>query len=164
MKFLSRIDKIIARIESGLLIFILLFMVVLAFGQVILRNVFDTSLAWGDILIRHLVLWIGLIGASLGTRENRHISIDAVSRIIPRSYKRILSVFVNLISCAICFILIFASYTFISYEKMSDSTIFGSVPTWTALIIIPAAFFFIAFRFFLAVLFTLFSESKGEST
>ena len=52
----------------------------LAFLQIFLRNVFTTGLAWGDLVLRNLVLWIGFIGATLATREGKHINIDILSR------------------------------------------------------------------------------------
>ena len=63
-----------------MLVVIVLFMVVLAFLQVLLRNIFDQSFLWGDPLLRHLVLWVGFIGASLATREEKHINIDVLGR------------------------------------------------------------------------------------
>ena len=91
-QMIHRLDRSFALVESGLLIFILSMMILLAFLQVILRNLFSTSFFWGDPLLRHWVLWIGFLGASLAARENRHISIDALYRILPPTWKRIVHV------------------------------------------------------------------------
>ena len=71
MKFLNKINNWISLLEDWILVSIVLFMVLMAFLQVILRNIFDMGIIWGDILLRHLVLWIGFIGASLATKKKQ---------------------------------------------------------------------------------------------
>ena len=83
MKILEKINAWIEQTETALLVLVLGFMVVFAFLQVVLRNIFDEGILWGDILLRHLVLWVGFIGASLATREQKHINIDLFSRWLP---------------------------------------------------------------------------------
>ncbi|MCK7524997.1 MAG: TRAP transporter small permease [Ignavibacteriales bacterium] len=62
-------------------------MVLLAFAQVILRNVFGTGLVWGDTIVRHMVLWAGFVGGALASYEGRHISIDALTKFFPPRVK-----------------------------------------------------------------------------
>jgi TRAP-type C4-dicarboxylate transport system permease small subunit len=81
MNVIHRINSWIEKGETALIVFIVIFMVFLAFLQVVLRNVFSQGLLWGDILLRQLVLWIGFIGASLATREEKHINIDLFCKI-----------------------------------------------------------------------------------
>ena len=76
----ERADEVIDRVEQILLVILLSSMIVIAFFQIVLRNLFSTGLTWGDPLVRNLVLWIGFIGAALATREGKHINIDIVSQ------------------------------------------------------------------------------------
>ena len=62
MKWLRSFDSLLARAETVVLVAFLGSMVVLAFLQVVLRNVFGTGLIWADTLVRHLVLWAGFFG------------------------------------------------------------------------------------------------------
>ena len=151
MTYLIRMDKIIARLESGLLIFMLLLMICLAFSQVILRNFFSTGIEWADVFIRHLLLWICFLGASLGTRENRHITIDVFSQIASPYYKRIISIITNFVAGSVCLILVKASYDFLQAERIYGGNVFLSVPVWITQLIIPIGFCIIAFRFYLAI-------------
>ena len=54
-----------------------------SFLQVLLRNLFHAGVEGTDVLLRHGVLWIALVGASLAIRRARHIRIDIVPRLIP---------------------------------------------------------------------------------
>ena len=62
--------------EDAMLVMVLLTMILLAVTQIFMRNVFDSSLLWADPVIRIAVLWIGLMGAMIGTRKGEHIAID----------------------------------------------------------------------------------------
>ena len=37
-------------------------MIVLAFGQIVLREVFETGFVWADELIKLMVLWLAMVG------------------------------------------------------------------------------------------------------
>lgn len=147
MKFLEALNNWIARIETGIIVIILTVMILLAFLQVILRNLFDQGLLWGDILLRHLVLWIGFIGASLATRDEKHISIDLFSRFLNPRGKNIAGLVTNLFSIFISYLLTDASWSFVMDEKMVGTTIFNDIPAWYFQIIIPIGFGLITFRF-----------------
>lgn len=152
MKLIHSANNIIAKIETILLIIILLSMILLAFLQVILRNFFHTSILWADTLLRHLVLWIGFIGASLATKELRHINIDALSRLLSRTAKKITLIIINLFAGAVCLFLLRAAITFVQSEKQAGSILFAGIPTWIFQIIIVIGFGLMMLRFLIHAL------------
>ncbi len=165
MQTLKKINNSLARIEEWLLVLIVLFMVVLAFLQVILRNIFAQNLMWGDPLLRHLVLWVGFIGASLATKENKHINIDAMSRFLKGKIKIIVQMFINLIAMTASMVLCNAAIDFIIMEKEYGGPIFSNVPAWYFQIIIPIGFGLMSLRFLIQAVeqaYLLFSR-KGDS-
>lgn len=131
-------------------------MILLAFLQVILRNFFSTSIFWGDIFLRHLVLWIGFIGASLATKEGKHINIDVLSKLLTPKAKRISQIIVNLFASVICFFLMRAAITFIIMEREGGGIIFSDIPIWVAQIIIVIGFCIMMLRFFIRALENIF--------
>jgi TRAP-type C4-dicarboxylate transport system permease small subunit len=147
MKTLKAVDSILNKIEGAVLIFLLLVMLFMAFGQVVLRNFFSGGIVWGDILLRHLVLWIGFLGAALATSGERHISIDALTRYLPERLKRAVATITNIFAAFVCFLLFRASLTFINFEIANKNTVFGEVPSWIAQIIIPVGFGLLVFHF-----------------
>ncbi len=151
LKSLKSVDDLLEKVEKTVLIGVLSLVIGLSFLQVILRNFFGGGFIWGDVFLRHMVLWLGLIGASIATKENRHINIDIVSRILKDKSKSIINILINLVSAYICWLLLKASISFVSAEKEFGSTIFADTPVWIFQSIFPVAFSIMVFRFVLNV-------------
>jgi TRAP-type C4-dicarboxylate transport system permease small subunit len=147
MKILKFIDSAINKIEGAVLIFLLLVMLFMAFGQVVLRNVFTGGIVWGDILLRHLVLWIGFLGAALATSGERHINIDILTRYLSERLKRVVAALSNVFAAVVCYLLFQASLTFIEFEIANNNTTFAEIPSWYVQIIIPVGYGLVAFHF-----------------
>jgi len=153
MKILHAISNTFALIEKALAVFLLGIMVLLAFSQVILRNVFSTGFLWADPLLRHMVLWIGFLGASLATQQEKHITIDLITRFVTSKTRNIVRIVTNLLAGIVCAILAHAAWTFLSSEIETNDVLFtigeSSFPLWWFETIIPIGFALIAFRFIL---------------
>lgn len=147
MKFLEKLNSWIERTETAVLVAVLTVMVIFSFLQVVLRNLFDEGILWGDILLRHLVLWVGFLGASLAARESKHINIDLFTRFLSEKGKIISHLITGLFSVFICLWLTDASWTFVQDEKMMGTEVFNNVPAWYFQVIIPIGFLLMAFRF-----------------
>ena len=103
MKLIRALDGILARAETILLVTFLGAMVVMAFLQVVLRNVFGTGLLWGDTLVRHMLLWAGFLGGALAAFEERHISIDALTKYLSPRIKHVAALITNSFAAVVCF-------------------------------------------------------------
>lgn len=146
---IDKIDSGLAVFENALIVLILGVMVLLSFLQVLLRNLFETGILWGDIFLRHLVLWVGFVGASLATREDKHINIDILTRLVTEKYLPLIKIFIHGITILVCIILARAGYEFVAVEKEFNTILFENIPAWYFEIIIPGGFGLIGFRFFL---------------
>jgi TRAP-type C4-dicarboxylate transport system permease small subunit len=140
MKILKTVDLALNKVEGALLILMLSVMVLVAFGQVMLRNIFHTGINGADILLRHLVLWIGFLGAAIATSEERHINIDALRRFLSPRIRSAVDVLTDLFAAIICFFLMNAAQVFVESEKSAGRMIFQNIPTWYAQVIIPVGF------------------------
>lgn len=87
-------DDGIARGEAAVAAFVLLLMIFLAALQALLHNLASgleltwanaalTELHWIDQVLQKGTLWLAFLGASLATHADRHIAIDALSRVVP---------------------------------------------------------------------------------
>ena len=103
MNLLRKIEGYIVKIESFLVILLLLMLCLLAFSQVILRNLFSFSFIWADVIARMAVLWVAILGASIATSERGHIHIDLLSRVIPSPYNKYLDALLSLVAAGACF-------------------------------------------------------------
>ena len=147
MKIIEKLNSGIERAETAVLVLVLGIMVIFAFLQVVLRNIFHEGILWGDILLRHLVLWVGFLGASLATREKKHINIDIFSRFLSDKGKVVVRFGTNLFSVFICTLLADASWTFVQDEQMMGTIVFADIPAWYFQVIIPIGFILMSFRF-----------------
>ncbi len=154
-KALIFIDKSLALFENSLIILLLSVMVIMAFFQVIMRLLFSSGILWGDIFLRHLVLWVGFLGASLATRERKHIKIDILSRVVRARFKTPMMVAVNLISAGVCFLLTRAAVVFVQLDYSDNTILFANIPAWVLQAIIPFGFALIGVRFLLRMAFEL---------
>ncbi|MGD8471659.1 MAG: TRAP transporter small permease [Desulfobacteraceae bacterium] len=143
----QRWDETFGRAEKFLVAAMLSIMILMAFLQIILRNVFSTGISWGDQLVRYLVLWVGFIGAGLATREGKHITIEVFSRWFSGNAQRYLQALSCLVSALICGLLTFAGWTFVQNEAQMGSTTFLQIPVWIPQVIIPITFALMALRF-----------------
>jgi TRAP-type C4-dicarboxylate transport system permease small subunit len=122
-------------------------MILTAFLQIVLRNFFGTGLNWADSLLRNLVLWIGFIGATLATKEGKHINIDVVSRWLPSLGKNIVTLIIHLFSFCIGCLLTYAALKFIKNEVQMERMTFLNIPAWIPEMILPMTFGLMTFRF-----------------
>jgi C4-dicarboxylate transporter, DctQ subunit len=152
---LEHLDRIIGRLEQVLLGILLGAMILVAFTQIVLRNVWMTGLDWGDDLVRNLVLWTGFLGAAVATKEGKHISIDVVSRWISPKARTGINVISDGFSLVICALLFLAALKFVSNEIQMQGRLFLEVPSWVSQIILPFTFAVMTFRFCLRFLKTI---------
>ncbi|GMT39745.1 MAG: hypothetical protein IEMM0001_0480 [bacterium] len=159
---LQRGVKILHNIEDSLLVIILLSMVTLAFSQIVMRNLFDTGAFWLDPLLRVLVLWTGLLGALVATRQDKQISVDVLTRILPAKLKIISNIITRSFAAIVSAIIAWYSFRFLIDEWHSGVTAFASVPAWLTESIIPFGFAVIALRYTLQVAALLIQALKGD--
>lgn len=144
---MRRLLHILVWSENALMALLLTAMILIAASQIILRNFFDYGIAWSDPLLRIMMLWLGLFGAMLASRERNHISIDVLSRFLPRTGKRIASLITHLFSTFICGIISYYSWQFVMSEKSEGIIAFENIPAWLCEIIIPISFSVMSLRF-----------------
>lgn len=147
MRSLLFIDRWLEKISGWLLVFFLGIMIVMSFGQVVLRNFFDSSIEWGDVFLRHLVLWVGYFGAVIATGERRHLKIEFVTKLAPPKVRKIFFVITNFFASVVCFFLMQAAISFVQLEIESNSILILDLPSWYFIIVIPAGYAIISFRF-----------------
>lgn len=143
----NRFLRVVNLIEDGILIVLLTVMIGFAVTQILLRNLFDTGIPWADPLLRILVLWVGLAGAVVATRLDNHISINILSRYLPRRIRPYARLIVDVFTAVVCGVVAFHAARLVMGEHEFGATAFGVVPVWIAELIIPLAFGIIALRY-----------------
>lgn len=63
-------------------------MVVLVFGNVVLRYGFNSGIAVSEEMSRYLFIWLTFIGAVVALREHAHLGVDSLLKALPRGGRR----------------------------------------------------------------------------
>jgi C4-dicarboxylate transporter DctQ subunit len=155
MGLLHWLDHWLANLERVLVVLLLSGLLGLGLLQVIERNVLASGIFWADELLQHLVLWLGFLGASLATREHRHLSIDVLSHVLPPRWQLRLGLLVNIVALVLCMLLIQAAWGLVRSEYTAGTMLTFGVPAWLAQSIIPLGFGAITLRFALRLVETL---------
>lgn len=122
-------------------------MIILASGQIVLRNFFEIGIVWIDPLLRVLVLWTGLIGATVASRDNKHIRIDLLSHFFNKRFNLALQVCTGLFTSLICGITAWHGARWVYMDYQDHLRGFSNLPSWLLEAIIPVAFGLIAVRY-----------------
>ena len=148
----ATIDNALAflrRLEDGILVSLLILMIGMAAGQVVLRNFFDSGLYWSDSLVRVAVLWVALVGAMVASRDDSHIRIDLVSRLVSPAYKHWVERLTRLFTFIVLCLFTWGSGNFVYYEYVDEAIAFGDVPAWMLEVIMPVGGGVMAIRYLL---------------
>jgi C4-dicarboxylate transporter, DctQ subunit len=152
---IKKIHTLLQHLETGLLTTLLLSTILIAVGQIILRNLFDYGLFWAESYIRISVLWVVLLGAMIASRNNEHIAIDFFVLKMRTTTRILVKRFTDFFSASLCFLMAYHSAIFIHSEYQEANLAFGSVPTWLCESIIPVTFIIIAVRYAIAAIFNI---------
>ncbi|MGD8940370.1 MAG: TRAP transporter small permease subunit [Gammaproteobacteria bacterium] len=143
---LARVLTIVHGFEDSLLAMLLIAMILLAGTQILLRNVFETSLVWADPLLRITVLWAALLGALAASRDNKHITIDVLTRVMNEKARQATRIFTSLFTAVVTGIIAYHAGRFVIMEHESRNLVLG-IPAWIFEAIIPLAFGLMAIRY-----------------
>lgn len=162
--WLRRLDHWLARLERAAVVLLLSGVLGLGVLQILWRNLLTSGLYWADELLQHMVLGLGFLGASLATRDQRHLTMDVLPRLLPAPWRPYLLLLINSVALCICALLTQAAWTLMRSEAAAGTVLSFGVPSWLAQSIIPLGFLTIALRFALYLLATLWHLSRRKTT
>lgn len=145
--FITRLDRFGRLLENIALVAMLSSMIVLAVGQIVLREVFDTGIIWADELLKLMVLWLAMVGSIAACRDDRHIRIDVLSHLLPDWLVDITRVLVDMFAAVVCAVIAFQAWRYLQIEIEYEDTVLVETPAWIAHVILPLAFALISYRF-----------------
>ncbi len=160
-----RLDAIGRVAENVALVTLLSGLMLLAVGQIVLREVFNTGFVWADELVKLIVMWLALVGAIAAARENRHIRIDLLSHLLPPKAVVVSRVVVDLFAAAVSGVIAWHTWRYLQLEIEFEEQVLIDTPAWIAHLIIPLAFGLISYRFVVGAgreLIELLLDQEGE--
>jgi TRAP-type C4-dicarboxylate transport system permease small subunit len=153
-----------ARAEVLFVSLLILTLVALGAVQIFLRNFFNSGLMWADPLMRHIVLWLGATGAAYASARVRHISVDALTRVLPAGLRPARRWVVYGATAVAAYLLAIAAARLVIDERAFGEVAFLGVRAWVAQLILPAAFLLITYRTILSILLAHEPAEAGTET
>ncbi len=102
-EFAAELDRLISQLEKAFITVAMLVMVALSFIDYLQR---ETALSIGidgaPKMATVLMVWVGFLGASLATRQNKHLSVNVTSRILTPKAAKFTQRFVALVAVGFC--------------------------------------------------------------
>jgi len=99
----SELDRLISNLEKAFITVAMLVMVALSFLDYLQRETaLSIGIDGGPKMATVLMVWVGFLGASLATRQNKHLSVNATSRILTPKAAKITQRFVALVAVGFC--------------------------------------------------------------
>lgn len=137
----------LSRFEGAVVGVLLLAMVAIPAGETLWRRFLGRSLPGSSILVQHLTLWVGFLGALLATGAERHLALSTAEAIPAGWPRRGAALVTRMISTAVCALLAYAALELVSAERGSDRALPLGIPFWWSELIMPAASALMALRF-----------------
>jgi TRAP-type C4-dicarboxylate transport system permease small subunit len=148
----GRIGRIVRRVEEVIFSVFVVLMVVLGLLPIILRYFSSVGIQGTDVLSRHLLLWIALLGAGTAVRERSSISVDLLSHMVSMRKRLLIRGITEFASVAVCVIVVWASVAFVrsQAEFSSGKVAILSVPEWWLSLVLPIGFSILTLRLLVA--------------
>ena len=139
---MNRLVQLISWIVGLLLIVA----VAINFSNVFGRYILDHPLGWADEAMGFLQVVMVVIGASLVTRENAHLRMDAVEHFIPRRLKHWLDIASGILTVAVALIVVWMSFGIVAGLLQNDTrSVSLEIPLAIPYFAFPIGFALIAF-------------------
>lgn len=134
----------LAQLVSWFVALLLLVAVAINFSNVVGRYVFDQPLGWAEEALGFLQIGLVVIGASLVTRNNAHLRMDAVEHFMPAGVRRWLDIAAGLLTVAVALVVVVMSARIVLGMLQND--------TRTVVLEIPLGIPYSAFLFGFALI------------
>jgi TRAP-type C4-dicarboxylate transport system permease small subunit len=141
--------------------------VLVGYGLVrLLLVLVPNGLIWSQDLALVLTLWVGFVGASMCTYENRHLRVEAAQKLLPAKLLPLVGFASGVFTTLVCAALLWVSLRYVLFHRQEWVATEGqgglflgmSLPKWMGFMALPVAFGFMAVRSFVKALAAL----RGE--
>lgn len=107
--------------------------------DLVLRDIFGTSLPGSANYLKNLTLWVGLLGAVAALRDGRHLMLARTVGLLPTRLQAPAERLARLVTAAVLAGLAWASALFVLSES-TTTVMIGIVPAWVFPALMPLAF------------------------
>jgi TRAP-type transport system small permease protein len=107
---MKKFNDLFFRLAELTLVLMLSAMVIMVFGNVVLRYGFNSSIISSEELSRFLFIWITFLGAVVTMRDNAHLGLDSVVRKLSLRGKKIAFTISNVLMLGCCMLMFYGTF------------------------------------------------------
>jgi TRAP-type C4-dicarboxylate transport system permease small subunit len=105
LNVLNKVLERYCKVLDGISALFLLLMVILVFGNVVLRYGFNSGLAVSEEVSRWLFVWVTFLGAIVAMREHQHLGTDMLVSRLPTAAKKVCLILSLVLMLYVCWLL-----------------------------------------------------------
>lgn len=118
-------SRLLVRGMEWVLISILALMVVLVFGNVVLRYGFNSGITFSEEVSRFLFVWMVFLGSVLMLRDNGHLGVHTFTKFLPLAGKKVCKLIGDILTLACCVLLSIGAWQVIGLNLANIAPISG---------------------------------------
>ncbi len=124
-KRMNRVLDVYCRALSAICALLMAAMVVLVFGNVVLRYAFSTGWLISEEISRWMFVWMVFIGSIVALRENAHLGTDMVVVRLPAGVRRACTMVAQLIMLYISWLMLSGSWSQVEINAGTEAPVSG---------------------------------------
>jgi TRAP-type C4-dicarboxylate transport system permease small subunit len=116
-------SRMVNRVFHAIIAICLSCMSIFVFANVILRYFFNSGLTWAEEASRYLFIWLIFLGAIVAFRENAHLGVDTLVRMLSVINRRRVLIFNNLLLVVVMGLCVHGTWelTLLTVDQVSAS-------------------------------------------
>ena len=119
------LSKWIVKLLEWLLIGVFGWMVLLVFGNVVLRYGFNYGIIFSEEVSRFLFVWMVFLGSVLMLRDNGHLGVHTVTKLLPLWGKKVCKFVGDVLTLSCCVLMTYGGWkivglNMVNYAPVSD--------------------------------------------
>ena len=123
------IDRL-CRLLSAVMVLLLALMVVMVFGNVVLRYGFNSGITMSEELSRWLFVWMTFLGALVALRTHHHLGTDSLVARLPVRGKKICLGITHLLMLYLCWLMLSGSWQQMRINAGTTSAVMEVSMAW----------------------------------
>lgn len=102
---MKTLEKYVLTLFNGLIVLFLAVMLVLVFGNVVLRYGFNSGITISEEVSRIMFVWLTFLGAVVAMKEHAHLGIDSFTKRLSPVGKKLCVVLTSFLLLGVCFLI-----------------------------------------------------------
>ncbi len=100
-------------------------MVLLVFGNVVLRYGFNSGIIFTEEVSRFLFIWLTFVGSVLTLRNNAHLGVQTLTKLLPLAGKKVCKLVNDVLTLACCVLLSVGTWKVVALNLVNIAPVSG---------------------------------------